>query len=226
MYKPQWDLPLYPAAEVGRLVGLNSARIRRWLEGYKYKYKEAVHRQSPVIHRRETVDTSYASFYELIDLLFVKSFINHGFSLQKVRSAFNEASDILETDHFSRQCFFTSGNNIYLKVKESGNAILELLSGGQWVIAPIIEQLATQIDFDDSTELARRWFPPGFNRLIVLDPLVSFGSPSIFGKGITTLNAYDFYIAENENINRLCKWMDIKQKEAQAAVDFEKNLAA
>ena len=96
MYKPQWDKPIYPSAEVARLVGMNSARIRRWREGYKYNYKKAIHHQSPVIHRQVTMNTSYASFYELIDLLFVKNFINNGFSLQKVRSAFNEATEILE----------------------------------------------------------------------------------------------------------------------------------
>jgi len=162
----------------------------------------------------------------IIDLLFVKSFVNYGISLQKVRNALDEAVKILNTRHFARQCFFTDGSNIYLQVKEYGDAILQLLSGNQWVIAEIIQELAHQIEFDTPTQLAHRWFPMDPNRLIVLDPDVSFGRPSIFGKGIATSNAYDFYIAENKNIRRLCSWMNISNQEAEATIEFEEHLAA
>jgi len=226
MFVPQWDRPIYPAAEAGRLVGLSTVRVRRWLKGYKYKYEEEVHHQPPLIRRQGTLGTSYASFLDLIDLLFAKRFINYGISLQKVRSALDEAAQLLETKHFARQCFFTDGRNIYLQVKEQGDAILQLLSGGQWVIAPIIQQLAHQIDFDVSTSLARRWFPLGHDGLIVLDPLVSFGRPSIIGKGVATSNVYDFYIAENKNIKRLCSWMRLTQQEAESAVNFEERFVA
>ena len=226
MSKSLLDRPIYPAAEAGRLVGLSSVRVRRWLKGYKYKYEEEMHYQNPIIRRQGTLGTSYASFLDLIDLLFVKHFVDHGISLQKVRCALDETAKILGTNHFARQCFFRSGKDIYLRVKDEGDAILELLSGGQWVIAPIIEQLATHIDFDVFTDLACRWFPKEFDKIIVLDPLVSFGYPAIVDRGITTLNAYDFYIAENKSIKRLCSWMNITPQEAQAAVDFQKFLAA
>ena len=45
---------------------------------------------------------------------------------------------------------------IYLEVRERGRAIVELLSGGQWVIAPVIRQLATEIAFGSPEGLARR----------------------------------------------------------------------
>ena len=56
---------------------------------------------------------------------------------------------------------------MYVEVRERGDAILQLLSGGQWVIAPIIQQLAEQIEFDAPTGLARRWYPMGRSGLIV-----------------------------------------------------------
>ncbi|MBN1273426.1 MAG: DUF433 domain-containing protein, partial [Candidatus Aminicenantes bacterium] len=105
-------------------------------------------------------------------------------------------------------------------------AILELLSNGQWVISNIIEQLAHQIDFDKTTEFAKRWFPQSGNRLVVLDPLVSFGRPSIVRKGITTENIYDLYIAEERKIDIICKWLNLTEKEVTAAVRFESRYAA
>ena len=228
---PELDIPIYPAAEAGRLTGLSATRARRWLQGYEYRYappggEEAVRQQKPVVHRRGTAGTAYASFLDLIDLLFVKQFLDHGASLQKVRKALQEATEVLGTDHFARETFFTDGRKIYLQMKASGDAILELLSGGQWVIAPVIQELAERIEFHKPTGLARRWYPMGRDGLVVLDPLVSFGRPAIVGRGIPTATVYDFYLAENRNPRSVRSWMGINRNEARAAIKFEESLAA
>ncbi|MHB8793185.1 MAG: hypothetical protein ACYC6O_07585 [Thermoleophilia bacterium] len=220
------DERMYPAAEAGRLVGMSSSRVRRWLQGYSYEYESRIYRQRPVINRSTSSDDSYASFLDLVDLLFAKRFLEYGVSLQKLRRALDEASQILNTKHFARRSFFTDGRKIYLEVKEEGNAILQLLSGGQWVIPRIIKDLAHQIDFDQNLELARRWYPRGREGLIVLDPLFSFGRPSIVGKGIATANIYDFFVAEYEMVRPVCRWFDLNQLEVKAAVAFEQELAA
>lgn len=217
---------MYPAAEVGRLVGLTATRVRRWLKGYDYTYAATVHHQAPVIRREGTKGTSYASFLDLVDLLFVRKFLDHGVSLQRVRRALDEASDLLGTIHFARQSFFTDGHNIFLEVKDRGEAILQLLSGGQWVIAPIIQQLASQIDFEAPSGLARRWYPLGPAGRVVLDPLVSFGRPTVVGRGIATANVYDFYVAEKRRIAVVRDWLGLADEEVEAAVEFERRLAA
>jgi len=220
------DRPAYPAAEVARLVRMTPTRVRRWLKGYDYTYAERVHHQAPVIRRQGTKGTSHASFLDLVDLLFVKRFLDHKISLQKVRRALDEASDILGTTHFARQSFFTDGGNTFLEVKGRGEAILQLLSGGQWVIAPIIQALATQIEFDSPSGLARRWYPPDLGGRIVLDPLVSFGRPTVVGRGVATANIYDFYVAENRRITVVRDWLDLADEDVEAAVEFERRLAA
>jgi len=186
----------------------------------------SVHRQDPVIHRQGTAGTSYASFLDLIDLLFVKQFLECGLSLQKLRRAFDETTRILGTSHFARQTFFTDGRDVYLQVRDDGDAILELLSGGQWVIAPIIRQIAARIDFDKPTGLAQRWYPMEDSRLIVLDPLVSFGRPSIAGRGIATANVYDLFVAENRSARCVCSWLGLRREEVERAVQFEQALVA
>lgn len=221
------DRLTYPAAEVARLVQLTPSRVRRWLRGYDYTYAATVRHQAPVIRRKGTEGTSYASFLDLVDLLFVKRFLDHKVSLQKVRRALDEAAEILGTTHFARQSFFTDGRNIFLEVKDrGGEAILQLLSGGQWVIAPIIQELATQIDFEGPSGLARRWYPPGFDGLVVLDPLVSFGRPTIVGRGIATANVFDFYMAEKQRVPVVRDWLAISDEDVEAAVEFERHLAA
>ena len=195
------------------------------MAGYGYSYGDAVRHQPPVLRRGGTA-SSYASFLDLVDLLFVKRFLDHGVSLQKVRRALDEAHELLGTSHFVRQPFFTDGANIYLEVRDKGNAILELLSGGQWVIAPVIRQLATEIDFGSPEGLARRWFPLGRNKPVVLDPFVSFGAPTVVGHGVKTANVHDLFVAENEKLAAVCAWWDLTERQAEAAVEFERRLAA
>ena len=218
--------PMYSAAEVGRLVDLSSVRVRRWISGYSYDYGDIRRRQPPIIRHPDSSRTSFASFLDLIDLLFVKKFLEHGISLQKLRKALDEASNILQTDHFARSIFFTDGRNVYLQVKKEGDAILHLLAGGQWVISDVIRNLAHQIEFDTLAGLACRWFPLGPNGLVVLDPLVSFGRPHILMKGVATSNVYDFFVAEGKKIRPVCRWLDLTQSEVEAAILFEERLVA
>ena len=111
-------------------------------------------------------------------------------------------------------------------MKGRGEAIVQLLSGGQWVIAPIIQQLAEQIDFDSPSGIARRWYPLGPEGLVVLDPMMSFGRPTIVGRGVATANVYDFYLAENKQVAAVRDWLGLVDDEVEAAVEFERQLAA
>lgn len=227
-FEDQYNVPMYFTAETARLVNISRYRVRRWLEGYEYSCIAGRRRQQPVVRKgwQDKDYPHYASFLDLVDLLFVKRFLDYGISLQKLRKALDEAKEILGTNHFARQSFFTDGKNICLKVKNKGNAILELLSDGQWVISDIIKQLAHQIDFDESSELARRWRPVEGNGLVVLDPMISFGRPIIVDKGITTENISDLFFAEREKMGPVCDWMELTSKEVEAAVKFERHLTA
>ncbi len=222
------DRPTYNASEAGRLADLKPDRVRRWLRGYSYSHAGDVHRQEPVIRRPgQRTTATYASFLELVDLLFVKEFLNEGISLQQLRRALSEAADLLGVTHFARQVFFTEGRRIHLEVgQKGGKALLQLLSGGQWVIAPVILELAKRIDFEETSQLATRWYPRGQTGHIVVDPAIAFGQPTIAGHGIATANVFDLYQAEGGDIDAVCSWWGLSRDEAEATVEFERGLAA
>ena len=155
------DQPMYSPTLTARLVGLRTERVRRWLRGYEYTYTpqrlgtSTRRHQKAVVRRGEAATSPFASFLDLIDLLFVKRFVEYGLSIQRLRQALAEADRILDGHHFAQRRFWTEGRNIYLEIHGSdAEALLELLSGGQWAIAPIIKQGARQIDFDELTGLA------------------------------------------------------------------------
>jgi uncharacterized protein (DUF433 family) len=103
---------------------------------------------------------------------------------------------------------------------------MDLLSNGQWAIAPVIEQIANRIDFHEITELAERWYPMGRDEHVIIDPRISFGSPCLVNRGIKTVNIYDLFVAEQESLDSVCLWMKISKEEANSAIQFERNLQA
>ena len=224
------DQPMYTAAMAARFTSLRASRVRRWLRGYGYRYPVAsqhvtrVSHQGPVIKR--TTDQPYATFLDLVDLLFVRSFLQHGITLQRLRKALKEAEELLGGHHFAQRAFFTDGHQIWLQVHKNSDALMQLLSGGQWVIARIIKELAEQIDFQELSGFAERWYPLGPRTPVVLDPRIAFGAPTIVGRGVETSNVYDLYLAERKKTRLVVRWMELEEQEVEAAVRFESGLRA
>ena len=141
----------------------------------------------------------------------------------------DEARQWLGTPHFARSTFFTSGKQILLQFREQETEtkyMIALLTGGQSAITQIIEQLDDKIDFEDVTglELASRWYPEGRDGLIVIDPQVSFGRPTLVGRGVATENIYDLFLGEEKKIEPVSYWFDIPKNEVKAAIDFQSSL--
>jgi uncharacterized protein (DUF433 family) len=214
--------PAYSMAETSRLTGIKKWSVSRWLRGYKYYGGKL----DPVIRREISPESTYASFLDLIDLLFVRKFIESGFSLQRIRKALDEARDYLGTRHFARNKFFTNSREIVLELPEGD--MVALLKDGQRAMGEVIESVFDKVDFEEVTEFGfvRRWYPKGKQGYIVIDPLISFGRPTIIGSGIATENIIDLYLGEKEKIGPVESWFQIPRHHIQAAIRFETSLAA
>ena len=226
------DTPMYPPYIASRLAGLSIGRVNRWLKGYEYTYEhdgELIYgSKEGLVERTHRQDTNYASFLDLVDLIFIKRFIDRGFSVQKMRKALSEVKKLSKGHHFAQKMFWTNGASIFMELEKkpstNESVILELLSGGQWVIAPIITDYAERIDFSTESGFAERWFPQGRESNVVVDPELNFGSPTIIGRGIETANLYDMYLGEKKSIKRVASWMEVSEEEVKNAVEFEECL--
>ncbi len=220
--------PAYSIAETSRLVRLSKWSVGRYLRGYEYEYlvKEQTHvGQQPPVVNQSTGGSTYASFLDLVDLLFVKEFLKRGFTLQYLRKALGEARCYLGTPHFARSEFYTSGAGIVLELP-AHPAFVALMRGGQTTIPEITKKLSNKLDFETITQfgLARRFYPKGKNRPIVIDPQVSFGRPTLVGYGVATSNIYDLYLGEKKKIKPVSDWFNIPVPLVRAAVQFEHSL--
>jgi len=220
------NAPSYSIAEASRLVNMKYWTVRRYLQGYQYDYIGSRKIQPPVVQSHISQKTIYVSFLDLIDLIFVREFLRRGFGLPTIRKALDEAREWLETPHFARSIFFTSGSKeIVLKLPQGGTMIA-LLTGGQSAMPQIIEMLSDKVEFEEITGFGfvKKWYPRGMEGSIVIDPEVSFGRPTLKGRAVPTSNIYDLYLGEKENIEPVAEWFNIPTQEIGAAIEFENNL--
>jgi uncharacterized protein (DUF433 family) len=225
------NAPAYSIAEASRLVNMEPWTVRRYLQGYQYDYSHwgPVQRrtQPPVVKDGTETRETYASFLDLVDLVIVREFLKRGFKLPTLRKALDEAREYLGTPHLGRNVFFTSGDQITLQLPEDG-LLIALLTAGQVAMPEIVIPLSDKLEFEDVTEygFASRWYPKGMDGLIVIDPQVSFGRPTLIGRGVATSNIYDLFLGENEKIEPVANWFNIPAPHIQAAVQFEQALWA
>jgi len=229
------NAPYYTLAQASRLCGVSKGRASRWLRGYDYTYDVAGETRSrsqhSIVERVFDQGSASVSFLELIDLLFVKRFLDNNYTLQKIRKVFNEARRYLSTPHFASAKFYIFGKETILDdTREQGGSgdLLALFSGGQQAMREIVNPIGLTIDFEDITEfgLAERWYPQGKKGHIIVDPKISFGQPTIIGTRITTDNIFDLYLGENKETHTVSKWFGLPAAQINSAVAFEQSIYA
>ena len=220
------DAPSYSIAETSRLISMKPWTVRRYLQGYEYDYINSRTVQPPVVKSRNKHRKIYASFLDLIDLIFVREFMRRGFGLPTLRKALDEAREWLGTPHFARSVFFTSGSKEIILTLPQDGSMISLLTGGQSAMPQIIKMLSDKLEFEDVTGFGfvKKWYPQGVQGSIVIDPEISFGRPTLRGRAVPTYNIYDLYLGERKNIKPVSDWFNIPTQEIGAAIKFEKNL--
>jgi uncharacterized protein (DUF433 family) len=167
------------------------------------------------------------SFLDLAELLFIRTFIQHGISIQKIRKAAITASNLLNTSHpFAIKKMFTDGKSIFAKIakKEDDLSLLDLINK-QFQFDEIVEPILYEcIDFN-KYDYAERWWPLGKKKEIVLDPSRNMGQPILNKYNVRTELIYELY-KTNHSINEIGEWYELDKKAIEAAISFEKGLAA
>ena len=221
--------PLYEPSEAARLVGLSRGQVSRWLFGYSFPIREKLKRQDPIVRRQlNTQGSRRASFLDLIELRAARLFLDRGRSAQKVRQAFAEAQAVCgEPFPFASRRAYAAGSRFFLDTghEPGGGQLLELLTGGQWAIEPVLHDYLQQLDFDAASGLADTWWPLGRGVPVKITPRRAFGAPTVSTHNLKTATVYDLYLAEGRHVEPVARWFDIAPLEARAAVNYEEGLS-
>jgi len=217
---------IYTVPEAAHLTHVSTSRIRRWLKGYNFKTERKRHHSDPVwTGQFEPLDDKLAvGFKDLMEIQFVKAFLEKGVSWKTMRDAHIAAKVKLGTDHpFCTHKFATDGREILLHhAQESGDACLVDITNDQREFERIVTPFLKKLDFDHGIA---RWWPLGKKRMVVVDPVRNLGQPTAARSGVPTRVLARSFKA-NGSVESVVRWFEVAPGEVRDAVKFEQTLAA
>ena len=208
--------PLYGYSEADHLAGVSRGTSRRWLEGYSYIGAAGCRVEQPPVSPRDQ-DRGGVSFSDLVEIVAIGRFKAMGFGVPAVREVVANCQQLFGDAHpLSTQSFKIGGRQVFI---EREGALREVLhSRGQlaWdeVLAPFLDSL----DYDGS--FARRWWPLGRTRPVVIDPDYGYGLPVVAESGVRTEILRERFQA-GDSFEQIASDFNVSAQQVESAIQFE-----
>lgn len=213
---------IYSIPEASHIIGMPTARVRRWVNGY-HSSTQNTHLPIAPSELPEIDGKVAISFSDLLELHFIKAFLDRGISLQKIRKAAKIAADILgvERHPFTEHKFKTDSKSIMHCV----DAKMLNLNSSQYEFEGVIKQSLFQ-GFVYTGNVAGAWRPSAKEKSVILDPKFALGKPIVEDTGIRTRAIYHAWLAEGQDQKIVAHMYKLTAKQVRDAVGFEKRMAA
>ena len=187
----RWSyLPAYRVGEAARYAGVSHQMVSYWLRG--------IRTQQPKLSERPSWQG--LSYYELVEVAFVATFRGIGIPFKHIRIAHDHAAKAFGSEYpFVEHKWLTEGPGVMLELREMGHL---KSSGGPmagkkglgkappeepvvWVPGrgaawnSVVKERFAEFDYEDG--IAVVWRLAGRESLVVIDPRMSFGTPTVGG---------------------------------------------
>ena len=173
---------LYSFGEASRLAEVSPRTIRNWLFG-----NIGPDRLTPPLFPSRADQGPMVSFIQLIEIVVAAQFRKAAkVPFNRVRSAYENAQKQYDIRYpFAHLQLEAIGGHIIggLRSERPGASVQALDEPAQWTLPGLILDTIHQLEYDE--DLAARWYPVGKEHLIVVDPRVSAGMPTILERGVT-----------------------------------------
>ena len=183
------DFPIYGISEAAGYLHMPPATLRSWTVGRTYRTREGPTEFDPLI---ELPDPAQArlSFSNLVEAHVLRALrTRHEVSIRSVRQALRYAEDQLGLERLLlREELLAAAGDLFL---ERYGQLINLSKSGQLAVRKLLESHLGRVDRGEEGLPVRLYpfLPADFapsSRLIVIDPRVSYGRPTIVEKGIST----------------------------------------
>ena len=212
-------LARYTYPEAARATGVPATTIAVWVKGQEYPRKNDRGFAQPVI---TSPDGGKLSFFNLIEVHVLRSLrTRHAVKLEHVRRAAALAEKKYNVPKLliSEQLRFDAGG-LFL---ERYGELLQLTPAEQYSIKDVLGVYLDRIEFEDG--LPRGFSPlerltPTGRKLILVNPLISFGRPIIRRVGVTTRAIAD-RINAGESEDSIIADYGLEEAELKEALAYE-----
>lgn len=227
---------LYELLDAARILQVKPHKLKAWVREFTYKVRGIQYVRKPLLAPRLEIEgQTILTFLELIELLFVSLFRQHGVSMPTIRKAALRASKMFNTEFpFAVKQFDTDGKEIFvtLAVERGGIAteereFLEEVIRSQLFFDDLVRPFFRRIEYGyELNSSAQLYWPLGKDHRIVLDPTRKFGQPIDNETAVPTRALYRALLAHGkasgkEDYEAVARWFDIPIDAVTAAVKYE-----
>jgi uncharacterized protein (DUF433 family) len=214
---------LYSPSRAARLAGTTPGSAGRWLRHSSTPETALLRLELP----QYALETNL-SFVNLIELKVLCDLRSKGVTLQRVRQAVALLRELYEVRHpLAWTNLLTDGRDVFIRTLEDDGDRGILAASGRhlrnFVIDEAVAPFFKDIDFDDDTGLAARWYPRGRDGCVVIDPLLALGEPVLEKTRVETAALYDHILA-GDSPEVVAQWYGLPTAQVVAAARFEKSL--
>lgn len=221
-------MPAYSIAEAAHYLRIPLATLRSWVRGRHYPTEAGPRFFKPLIELPDPKLPSL-SFVNLVEAHVLDAIRReHNIPLPKVRTALNYVAQHLGVPHpLAEQKFESDG--VSLIVLRFGQ-LIAVSEAGQLAMKEMLAAHLRRIEHDP-LGMAIQLYPftrkrqPDEPKIIVIDPSVSFGRPTIIGTGVATAIVAERYKA-GESVDELADDYGCERRQIEEAVRCELALAA
>ena len=220
---------MYGLSEAARYVHLPAATLRSWVEGRTYRLADGGQGHSaPLIERPDAGDAKL-SFNNVVEAHVLRALrVEHHVPMGHVRRALDYAEKEFGMDRLLiREELLAAPGEVFLRTY---GQLLSLSRAGQFAMEQVLEAYLRRV-VRDPRGLPVRLYPftsPGTrddNRVVAIDPRLSYGRPSIERKGISTAILAERLNA-GETVQDLADGYGLTEEEVTEAIVYESSRAA
>ncbi|MFZ1640631.1 MAG: DUF433 domain-containing protein [Candidatus Contendobacter sp.] len=215
------DTPAYTITEAARYLKLAPATLRSWFMGRSYPKRDGPGYFEPLIQFADK-DQRLLSFTNLVEAYVLRALRqNHNVSISALRNALDYAEQELKISRLlMKHDLLTATGDLFLQYY---GELINLSQSGQLAMRKVLEAYLARVEWN--IELPSRIYPyvTGIDnqKVIVIDPCISFGRPILIHKGISTAVIVD-RIDAGESVDMLAEDYDLKPDEIEMAIVYER----
>jgi uncharacterized protein (DUF433 family) len=184
---PDKLLPVYPLAQVARIVGCNAGTFHTWIRGRNYVSGGEKRRTKPMFGSSSSHPRSALTFLDLVEahmLHLVRK--GYGIPIKNFRAAMEYLHGIGGDIHFlAHRDFVHDRRHLYLKADKK---LISLSERGQHVNTVIISDGLKQLMYGEDG-YADSFFPligGKHQQAVMINPSIGYGQPTLARLGVNT----------------------------------------
>jgi uncharacterized protein (DUF433 family) len=225
---PYVGVGLYSFPGAARLIGVPAATLRRWVARDSSISREMSTPNGPFFDREppQLAGLQIVTFADLIELKLTSLFRLCGVSLPTVRAIAKRAARDLNSPHpLAAEQFRTEGQRLLTAMEDappSSSRFFREAARFRRALDEVAVPFFQKLEYESGQ--ARRYWPLGRHKPVVLDPTRSFGKPIDSQTGVPTSVLYSLHRA-GEPIERIARWYEVDPDAVRAAIEYEQSPA-